>query len=132
MQRHSLQEGHGFFPSRVAVSQCGASLRGVDWWSVEMGRSETSFIRDWDERRVFLTVLLTEKIRAQPSCCLQLLTSDLSLVKTSNGCLQAGSHSPWRKLLEPGESLLRLVRRGPKRDRGSGGKERRSGFKRFV
>lgn len=81
MQRHSLQEGHGFFPSRVAVSQCGASLRGVDWWSVEMGRSETSFIRDWDERRVFLTVLLTEKIRAQPSCCLQLLTSDLSLWK---------------------------------------------------
>lgn len=60
MQKHSLQEGHGFFPFRVAVSQCGASFRGVDWWSTEMGRSETSFIRDWDERRVFLTVLLTE------------------------------------------------------------------------
>ncbi len=50
----------------------------------------------------------------------------------SNGCLQAGSHSPWRELLEPGESLLWLVRRGPERNRVSRGKERRSSFKRFV
>lgn len=31
-----------------------------------------------------------------------------------DGCLQTGLDPPWRELLEPGESLLRLVRCGPK------------------
>jgi len=102
-----------------------------------MGRSETSFIRDSEERRVFLTVLVslhsltTCSIRAQSSCFLQLLHLE-SVSISQNGCIQIGSHSPWRELLEPGESLLRLVRRRPERDRGSGGKERRSSFKRLV
>lgn len=47
--------------------------------------------------------------------------------RCEDGCLQARPDPPRRELLEPGEPLLWLVRRGPERDRRAGGEERRTG-----
>ncbi len=117
-----------FFHVVFAVTHGCASHRSealIGWASRWGGRNVIHYGLRWEEGLFDSTLYrASQPVRSELTV--------LSLLFVSNGCLQAGSHSPWRELLEPGESLLWLVRRGPERDRGSGGKERRSSFKRFV